>query len=68
MPGLRYFLTDGHGILYAHPRPPFVYPYFLHLKLIVAFNAFSRDQNLPNRCLRVGYPGAAGPKFYKDLG
>jgi len=43
--------TDGHGILYARPRPALAAMFYFLLKLVLLFG---RDQNLPNRCGRSG--------------
>ncbi len=67
--GLRYFLTDGHGILYARPRPRFgtYAPIFTESGVAV----FGRDHESSQQVWssKVGYPGAAEYReFYKDLG
>lgn len=67
--GLRYFLTDGHGVLYAHPRPRFgtYAPIFSESGVAV----FARDQESSQQVWssEVGYPGAVEYReFYKDLG
>ncbi len=67
--GLRYFLTDGHGILYAKPRPRFGSYAPIFTEAGVA--AFGRDQESSQQVWssKVGYPGAAEYReFYKDLG
>lgn len=67
--GLRYFLTDGHGILYARPRPRFGTYAPIFTETGVA--AFGRDQESSQQVWssEVGYPGAAEYReFYKDLG
>jgi 1,4-alpha-glucan branching enzyme len=67
--GLRYFLTDGHGLLYARPRPRFGTYAPIFTETGVA--AFARDQESSQQVWssEVGYPGAAEYReFYKDLG
>jgi 1,4-alpha-glucan branching enzyme len=67
--GLRYFLTDGHGILYARPRPRFGTYAPIFTESGVA--AFGRDHESSQQVWssEVGYPGAAEYReFYKDLG
>lgn len=67
--GLRYFLTDGHGILYARPRPRFGSYAPIFTESGVA--AFGRDHESSQQVWssEVGYPGAAEYReFYKDLG
>ncbi|MBD2484816.1 glycoside hydrolase family 57 protein [Planktothrix sp. FACHB-1365] len=67
--GIRYFLTDGHGILYARPRPRFgtYSPIFTESGVAV----FARDNESSQQVWssEVGYPGASEYReFYKDLG
>ncbi len=67
--GLRYFLTDGHGILYARPRPRFgtYAPIFTETGVAV----FGRDHESSQQVWssEVGYPGdPVYREFYKDLG
>jgi 1,4-alpha-glucan branching enzyme len=67
--GLRYFLTDGHGILYGRPRPRFgtYTPVFTPPGVA----AFGRDQESSQQVWssEVGYPSAAEYReFYRDLG
>ncbi len=67
--GLRYFLTDGHGILYARPRPRFGSYAPIFTESGVA--AFGRDHESSQQVWssEVGYPGAVEYReFYKDLG
>ncbi len=67
--GLRYFLTDGHGILYAKPRPRFGSYAPIFTEAGVA--AFGRDHESSQQVWssKVGYPGAPEYReFYKDLG
>jgi 1,4-alpha-glucan branching enzyme len=67
--GLRYFLTDGHGIMYARPRPRFGNYAPIFTESGVA--AFGRDQESSQQVWSsmVGYPGAPEYReFYKDLG
>lgn len=66
---LRYFLTDGHGILYARPRPRFgtYAPIFTETGIA----AFGRDHESSQQVWssEVGYPGAFEYReFYRDLG
>jgi 1,4-alpha-glucan branching enzyme len=67
--GLRYFLTDGHGILYGRPRPRFgtYAPVFTESGVAV----FGRDHESSQQVwsAEVGYPGAVEYReFYRDLG
>lgn len=67
--GLRYFLTDGHGVLYARPRPRYgtYAPIFTETGVAV----FGRDQESSQQVWssQVGYPGDPEYReFYKDLG
>ncbi len=67
--GIRYFLTDGHGVLYARPRPRFgtYSPIFTETGVAV----FGRDQESSQQVWssEVGYPGAPEYReFYRDLG
>ncbi|MEM9976602.1 MAG: glycoside hydrolase family 57 protein [Cyanobacteria bacterium P01_D01_bin.2] len=67
--GLRYFLTDGHGILYARPRPRFGAYAPIYSETGVA--AFGRDHESSQQVWssKVGYPGASEYReFYRDLG
>ncbi|NJK38114.1 MAG: DUF1957 domain-containing protein [Oscillatoriales cyanobacterium RM2_1_1] len=67
--GLRYFLADGHGVLYARPRPRFstYTPIFTENGVAV----FARDHESSQQVWssEVGYPGSPEYReFYKDLG
>ncbi len=67
--GLRYFLTDGHGILYGTPRPRYgtYAPIFTESGVAV----FGRDHESSQQVWssEVGYPGdPVYREFYKDLG
>lgn len=67
--GLRYFLIDGHGIMYARPRPRFGTYAPIFTETGVA--AFGRDHESSQQVWssQVGYPGAPEYReFYKDLG
>ncbi len=67
--GLRYFLTDGHGILYARPRPRYGAYSPIYTEAGVA--AFGRDHQSSQQVWssKVGYPGAPEYReFYRDLG
>lgn len=67
--GLRYFLTDGHGILYARPRPRFGTYAPIFTPSGVA--AFGRDHESSQQVWssEVGYPGSPEYReFYRDLG
>ena len=67
--GLRYFLMDGHGLLYARPRPRFGAYAPIFTETGVA--AFGRDHESSQQVWssKVGYPGAVEYReFYKDLG
>ncbi len=68
--GIRYFFTDTHGILFAHPRPKYgsfapVYCKGTHVA------AFGRDVESSRSVWssKVGYPGDPDYRdFYKDIG
>lgn len=67
--GLRYFLTDGHGILYARPRPRF--GTYAPIFTPTGVAAFGRDHESSQQVWssEVGYPGASEYReFYRDLG
>lgn len=67
--GLRYFLMDGHGLLYARPRPRFGTYAPIFTETGVA--AFGRDHESSQQVwsAEVGYPGdPVYREFYKDLG
>jgi 1,4-alpha-glucan branching enzyme len=67
--GLRYFLTDGHGILYGRPRPRFGTYAPVYTQPGVA--AFGRDHESSQQVWssEVGYPGSPEYReFYRDLG
>jgi len=67
--GLRYFLVDGHGLLYAQPRPKFGTYAPIFTETGVA--AFGRDHESSQQVwsAEVGYPGnPLYREFYKDLG
>ncbi|MEO1389507.1 MAG: glycoside hydrolase family 57 protein [Cyanobacteria bacterium J06634_6] len=67
--GLRYFLTDGHGILYARPRPR--YGAYAPIYTEAGVAAFGRDHESSQQVWssKVGYPGAPEYReFYRDLG
>ena len=66
--GLRYFVTDGHGILYARPRPR--YGTYRPIFTETGVAAFGRDHESSQQVwsAEVGYPGAPEYReFYKDL-
>ncbi len=67
--GLRYMITDAHGLLYAKPRPRYgMYaPIFTETGVAV----FGRDHESSQQVwsAEVGYPGdPVYREFYKDLG
>jgi 1,4-alpha-glucan branching enzyme len=67
--GLRYFLTDGHGILYGQPRPR--YGTYAPIFTETGVAAFGRDHESSQQVWssQVGYPGdPVYREFYKDLG
>ncbi|WP_267383919.1 glycoside hydrolase family 57 protein [Cyanobacterium sp. uoEpiScrs1] len=67
--GLRYFLLDGHGILYARPRPR--YGTYTPIFTETGVAAFGRDHESSQQVWssKVGYPGDPEYReFYKDLG
>ncbi|WP_218083055.1 glycoside hydrolase family 57 protein [Anthocerotibacter panamensis] len=67
--GLRYFITDAHGVLYAKPRPrygPYA-PIFSHSGVAVFGRDYESSQQVWSS--EVGYPGdPVYREFYKDLG
>ena len=66
---LRYFLMDGHGLLYASPRPRYGTYAPVYTESGVA--AFGRDHESSQQVWssQVGYPGdPVYREFYKDLG
>ena len=67
--GIRYFLTDAHGVLYARPRPRFGSYAPVYTETGVA--VFGRDHESSQQVWssEVGYPGAPEYReFYRDLG
>ncbi len=67
--GLRYFLIDGHGILYARPRPRF--GTYAPIFTPTGVAAFGRDHESSQQVWssEVGYPGSPEYReFYRDLG
>ena len=67
--GIRYFLTDAHGVLYARPRPRFGSYAPIYTETGVA--VFGRDHESSQQVWssEVGYPGAPEYReFYRDLG
>ncbi|MEO0947894.1 MAG: 1,4-alpha-glucan branching protein domain-containing protein [Cyanobacteria bacterium J06641_5] len=67
--GLRYFITDGHGLLYARPRPR--YGTYAPIFTSAGVAAFGRDHESSQQVwsAEVGYPGdPVYREFYKDLG
>ena len=67
--GLRYFVMDGHGLLYARPRPR--YGTYSPIFTETGVAAFARDHESSQQVWssEVGYPGAPEYReFYKDLG
>jgi 1,4-alpha-glucan branching enzyme len=67
--GLRYFLTDGHGILYGRPRPRF--GTYAPVFTTSGVAAFARDHESSQQVWssEVGYPGSPEYReFYRDLG
>lgn len=67
--GLRYFLTDGHGLLYSRPRARCGSYAPIYTECGVA--AFGRDQESSQQVwsTQLGYPSdPVYREFYKDLG
>ncbi len=67
--GLRYFIMDGHGLLYARPRPR--YGTYAPIFTPAGVAAFGRDRESSQQVwsAEVGYPGdPVYREFYKDLG
>ncbi len=67
--GLRYFIMDGHGLLYASPRPR--YGTYAPIYTETGVAAFGRDHESSQQVWssQVGYPGdPVYREFFKDLG
>lgn len=67
--GLRYFLVDSHGVLFANKRPR--YGVFAPLRLPNRLHAFGRDQESSKSVwsAELGYPGDPRYReFYRDIG
>jgi 1,4-alpha-glucan branching enzyme len=66
---LRWFVTDSHGILYAHPRPR--YGMFAPILTRNGIAAFGRDLDSAKQVWsrQEGYPGDPRYRdFYRDIG
>lgn len=67
--GIRYFITDTHGILYGTPRPKYGIFSPVYCKSRVA--AFGRDMESSKQVwsAKEGYPGDYNYReFYRDIG
>ncbi|MFH1453560.1 MAG: 1,4-alpha-glucan branching protein domain-containing protein [Armatimonadota bacterium] len=67
--GIRFFITDTHGVLYAKPRPKYGVYAPIYTKAGVA--AFGRDVESSKQVWSAeeGYPGDYDYRdFYKDIG
>lgn len=67
--GIRYFLTDTHGILHASPRPK--YGVFAPIFCPTGVAAFGRDMESSKQVWSAieGYPGDPDYReFYRDIG
>jgi 1,4-alpha-glucan branching enzyme len=67
--GIRYFIVDSHGLLYANPRPR--YGVFAPVFCPSGVAAFSRDIESSKQVwsAKEGYPGDAYYRdFYRDIG
>ncbi|HTL48835.1 MAG TPA: 1,4-alpha-glucan branching protein domain-containing protein [Verrucomicrobiae bacterium] len=67
--GIRYFLVDTHGLLYASPRPK--YGIFAPVYCPSGVAAFGRDVESSKQVWSAieGYPGDADYReFYRDIG
>ncbi|HNW35455.1 MAG TPA: DUF1957 domain-containing protein [Candidatus Ozemobacteraceae bacterium] len=67
--GIRFFFTDAHGILHAHPRPR--YGVFAPLFTPSGVAAFGRDLESSKQVWSAeeGYPGDFDYReFYRDIG
>jgi len=67
--GIKFFITDTHGVLYAHPRPKYGVYAPVYTKAGVA--AFGRDSESSKQVWSAeeGYPGDYDYRdFYKDIG
>jgi 1,4-alpha-glucan branching enzyme len=66
---IRWFITDTHGVLYAHPRPR--YGVFAPIFTPNGIAAFGRDLDSARQVWsrQEGYPGDARYRdFYRDIG
>src|ERR1700688_2308846 len=68
--GIRYFFTDTHGVLFAHPRPRYgVYAPILCPKSNVALLACDTESSKQVWSAIEGYPGDYNYRdFYRDVG
>jgi len=67
--GVRYFLLDTHGLLYANPRPR--YGSFAPIQCPSGVSAFARDFESAKQVWssKEGYPGDVDYRdFYRDVG
>ncbi len=67
--GIRYFITDAHGVLFASPRPK--YGVFAPICCKSGVAAFGRDMESSKQVwsAREGYPGDHDYReFYRDIG
>lgn len=67
--GVKYFITDAHGVLFASPRPKYGVFAPIYCKSGVA--AFGRDMESSKQVwsAREGYPGDYDYReFYRDIG
>ncbi len=68
--GIRYFFTDTHGVLYAHPRPRYgIYAPILCPKSGVAVLGRDAESSKQVWSAVEGYPGDFNYRdFYRDVG
>ncbi len=68
--GIRYFFTDTHGVLYAHPRPRYgIYAPILCPKSGVAVLGRDAESSKQVWSAVEGYPGDyVYREFYRDVG
>jgi len=67
--GLRYFIVDAHGLLFATPRPR--YAVYAPVRTPFGVSAFARDLETSKQVwsAKEGYPGDPDYReFYRDIG
>jgi 1,4-alpha-glucan branching enzyme len=67
--GIKYFITESHGLLHASPRPK--YGYYAPVRTPAGVAAFGRDMESSKQVwsAKEGYPGDFDYRdFYRDIG